>query len=539
MEEDECPSEEMQALVDKIVEKYDQLQSGIGSGVDRAGSAAEDRLNDILELFLDLGRSGRKLTPEQEEHLRSKCTLPSNVRITFGKKRTGAGRKRATTDYFLSNEEEGERTRQHNRRRRPKKKAVQQSQQSEDDDMEQSDDDDDEDEDEKKGEDHDESMAQEDDDESMKSDDERSYQSDDETSANEAKDRPPTEDEEAAALAKTTASEARRKVEATMDSDDEGGPTPVRQLSAFVPREMRDRTSKLERVREVLMEFRDNLADMKHDTEYALVMVPSFMDQTEDSVNTCYLEENVHVDVGIKGIIQNCIDLHVVGMKAASLFLDSGDKQLTRVTFTSLAELATILEETTTAPTPEDVKMRNEIQLALDHAKKSQHFTLPNDTSTRSLAKQWLAMGESTRSQLFVLPHSAAGAHAFRLLTLTDLTTGKKPILSEEALAILKCDYKEELQDTSELLKRLKEAFDDENISYKDKTTLMLCFLRIKKLLQDLPDDKWATIDRSEREWIFRGNRRRNQYRPILQYKCSPKQCPHDFDHDRCVRLHP
>ena len=69
--------------------------------------------------------------------------------------------------------------------------------------------------------------------------------------------------------------------------------------------------------------------------------------------------------------------------------------------------------------------------------------------------------------------------------------------LDLEALAILKCDYKEELQDTSELLKRLKEAFDDENISYKDKTTLMLCFLRIKKLLQDLPDDKWATIDRS------------------------------------------
>lgn len=103
----------------------------------------------------------------------------------------------------------------------------------------------------------------------------------------------------------------------------------------------------------------------------------------------------------------------------------------------------------------------------------------------------------SSCNSQFVLTHSAAGAHAFRLLTLTDLTTGKKPILSEEALAILKCDYKEELQDTSELLKRLKEAFDDENISYKDKTTLMLCFLRIKKLLQDLPDDKWATIDRS------------------------------------------
>ena len=289
-----------------------------------------------------------------------------------------------------------------------------------------------------------------------------------------------------------------------MESDEEG-PTPVRQVSAYVRREDMERDDKLEKARAFMMEKRASLAGSYlgrggWDSEYLFVELPSFMAQTEESVDGCYLDEDTYVDIGIKRMIQSGVNLHKVGMEAAPLFLESANRAFTPVSFTSIAELATTLEETTSAPTPEDDEKRKQVQRAIEYAKKSQRFALPKNPSTQSLARRWLTMGEETRSLLLVLTNSAAGSHAFRLLEVAELTVGKPgydPILTKAELGILGYNYDGELKDTGELLKRFKAAFDDENIPYVDKTTLMLCFLKIKKLLQDMPDDKWAMIDQS------------------------------------------
>ena len=136
---------------------------------------------------------------------------------------------------------------------------------------------------------------------------------------------------------------------------------------------------------------------------------------------------------------------------------------------------------------------------AVEYAKDSQLFDHPKGYSLHDLAKFFLTMNVATRNYLFMLVYCAAGCDAFSTLSVAKLTErrsdGRDPILSSDDMVLL--GYNDSgPSDSDDLLKRFKLRFDDESVSYDDKTKLMLAFLRIKKQkLDKLKDRYWADID--------------------------------------------
>ena len=262
------------------------------------------------------------------------------------------------------------------------------------------------------------------------------------------------------------------------------------------------RVAKFKQATEYLTEMMAKRADFLngygdgYKSPYLLVRLPSLMEETETAMDACFNSfSSEPVDIGIRNMIGDCIDLFDLGMRAAVSFLDAADKAWIPVTFTSLASLANDLEELCISTISESFT-RKEVKGALVHARDSELFELPTKQSPKHLAKHFLTMNVATKGYLLNLVHCAAGCGMFNSLDIEDLTTGKDPIVSRVVLTILDYDQGSSPESTDELLKSMRKGFDDQSNTHSDKTKLMLCLPRIRLEINHLSDERWETMEK-------------------------------------------
>jgi len=222
------------------------------------------------------------------------------------------------------------------------------------------------------------------------------------------------------------------------------------------------------------------------------------MEETEAWIETIFNDSETE-DVGeyISEMIHDVIDVHGLGMVSAIAFLDEEEKAFQPVFFDTLAGLALDLEEMV-FPVATESHQFHDVKRALDYAKQSGKFDscMPRDSSTKSLAKNFLTMDLPTKNYLFVLVHASVGSSMLSSLNVKDVMLGKDPVLSREVLNILNFERKSAPTSMNDVFKRFRRCFDDEGLGRSDQMVLMESFLRLRMEVQQLPDEKWEEVER-------------------------------------------